>query len=70
MWGRSILQRLGFRRPVATAGKVEVREGARNKAGLQHHFRIVNIIEKHDIAKSLMLNNDQTPSNMLLFVVL
>ena len=70
MWGRSILQRLGFRRPVATAGKAEVPEGARNKAGLQHHFRIVNIIEKHNIAKSLMLNNDQTPSNMLLLVVL
>ena len=62
MWGRSILQRLGFRRRVATAGKVEVPEGARKEAGLQHHFRIVNIIEKHNIPKSLVLNSDQTPS--------
>ena len=62
MWGRSILQRLGFQRRAATAGKMEVPEGARNEAGLQHHFRIVNIIEKHNIAKFLVLNSDQTPS--------
>ena len=62
MWGRSILQRLGFRRRVATNGIVEVPEGARKEAGLQHHFRIVNIIEKHKIPKSLVLNSDQTLS--------
>ena len=44
MWRRSIFQRLGFRRRVATTGNVEVPEGARKEAGLQHHFRIVNII--------------------------
>ena len=37
-WGRSILQRLGFRRRVATTGKVKFPEGARKEAGLQHHF--------------------------------
>ena len=58
MWGRSILQRLGFRSRVVTTGKVEVPEGARKEAGLQHHFRIVNIIEKHNISKSLVLNSD------------
>ena len=62
MWGCSILQRLGFRRRVATTGKVEVLEGARKEAGLQHHFRNVNIIKKHNIPKSLALNSDQTPS--------
>ena len=62
MWGRSILQRLGFLRRVATTGKVEVTEGARKEAGLQHHFQIVNITEKHNIPKSLVLNSDQTPS--------
>ena len=46
IWGRSILERLGFRRRVATTGKVEVPKGARKEVGLQHHFRIVNIIEK------------------------
>ena len=52
MWGRSIFQRLGFRRQIATTGKVEDPEGARKEAGLQHHFQIVNIIEKHNIPKS------------------
>ena len=36
MWTPSILQR--FRRRIETTGKVEVLEGARKKAGLQHHF--------------------------------
>ena len=31
MWGRSILQRLGFRRQAAATGKVEVPEGARKE---------------------------------------
>ena len=61
-WGRSILQRLGFRRRAATTRKAEVPEGARKEAGLQYHFRIVNIIEKHNIPKSLVLNSNQTPS--------
>ena len=51
-----------FRRRVATTGKVEVPEGAKKEAGLQHHFRIINTIEKHNIPKSLVLNSDQTPS--------
>ena len=41
---------------------MEVPETARKEAGLQHHFRIVNIIEKHNIPKPLVLNSHQTPS--------
>ena len=41
---------------------MEVPERARKEAGLQYHFRIVNIIEKHNIQKSLVLDNDQPPS--------
>ena len=62
IWGCSILQILGFWRRIETIRKVELHEGARKEAGLQHHFRIVNIIEKHNISKSLVLNSDQTPS--------
>ena len=58
MWGCSILQILGFWRRIETTRKGEVPEGARKEAGLQHHFRIVNIIEKHNISKSLVLNSD------------
>ena len=60
IWGPSILQR--FRRRVAITGNMDVLEGARKKAGLQHHFWIFNIIQKHNIPKSLVLNSDQTPS--------
>ena len=58
MWGRSILQRLEFRRQIATIAKVEVPEGARKEAGLQHHFRIDAIIETLNIPKSLVRNSD------------
>ena len=67
MWGRSILQRLGCWRKAATTGRVEVSEEARKEAGLKHHFRIVNIIEKHNIPKSLVLNSDQTSSKYVTF---
>ena len=41
---------------------MEVPEGARKEVWLQHHFRIVNIIEKYNIPKYHVLNRDQTPS--------
>ena len=62
MWGRSIIERLGFRRPVTSTRKVEVLEETEKEARFQHHFRIVNIIEKHNIPKFHLLNSDQTPS--------
>ena len=62
MWGRSIIERLGFRRPVTSTRKVEVLEETEKETRFQHHFRIVNIIEKHNIPKFHLLNSDQTPS--------
>ena len=62
MWGRSIIERLEFRRPVTSTGKVEVLDETKKETRLQHHFRIVNIIEKHNIPKFHLLNSDQTPS--------
>ena len=38
---------------------MEVPEGARKK---QHYSRTVNVIEKHNIPKSLVLNSDKIPS--------
>ena len=46
---------------------MKVPEGARKEAGLQHHFRVVNIQEKHNIPKSIVLNKDQTPSKYVTF---
>ena len=62
MLGKSVLQRLGFRRRTATTSKVEVPASAKKEAGLQHHYRIVSIVEKYGIPPSLVLNSDQTPS--------
>ena len=41
---------------------MEILKQARKEVGLQHHFLIVAIIEKHNIPKSLVFYRDQTPS--------
>ena len=61
-WGRSFLRRMGFKRRVVTTGKVRVPEGAKREAGLQHHYRIVSLVEKYNIPTELILNSDETPS--------
>ena len=55
MWGCNIIQRLEFRRRFETNGKVEVLKEVKKEVGLQHHFRIINIIENNNIPKSLEL---------------
>ena len=62
MWGRSVIERLGFWRLVTSTRKAEVLEETKKETRLQHHFRIVNIIEKHNIPKFHLLNSDQAPS--------
>ena len=61
-WERSLLQSIGFRRQAATTGKVEIPESAKKEAGLQHHYCITSIAEKHNIPESLVINSDQTTS--------
>ena len=55
MWGCNIIQRLEFRRRFETNGKVEVLKEVKKEVGLQHHFRIISIIENNNIPKSLEL---------------
>ena len=52
-WGRSLLQRMGFVQHVTTTGKAEVPEGAKREAGLQYHYKIVNVVERCNIPPSL-----------------
>ena len=61
-WGKSLLQRTGFRRSAATTSKVEIPESAKKDAGLQDHCRITSIVEKHKIPESLVINSDETTS--------
>ena len=57
-----MLQRIGFQRRAATTSKVEIPDSAKKEAGLQHHYRITSIVEKHKIPEPLVINSDQTPS--------
>ena len=61
-WRRSILQRIGFRRRAATTGKAGIERAKKEAAGLQHHYRITSIVEKHNISESSVISSDQTPA--------
>ena len=61
-WGKSLLQRVGFRRQAATTSEVEISDSAKKEEGLLHHYRITSIVQKNKIPESLVINNDQTPS--------
>ena len=61
-WGKSLLQRIGFPGRAATTSKVEISDSAKKEAGLQYHYRITSIVEKHKIPESLVINSDQIPS--------
>ena len=62
-WGKSLLQRIGFRRRAATTSKVEIPDSAKKEAGLQHHYHITSIVEKHKIPESLVINTVKICSN-------
>ena len=43
IWGRSILQRLGFQRRVAATRKMEIPEGARKEGGPSIIFQLLTL---------------------------
>ena len=55
-WAQSLFRRMGFKKQMRTAGKVEIPEGARKEAELLYIH-----IEKYKIPHSLIMNLDQTP---------
>ena len=61
-WVKTLLQSTGFWRRAVTISKVEIPDSAKKETGLQHHYRITIIVEKHKIPESLMINSDQAPS--------
>ena len=61
-WGGRLLQRIGFRRRAVTTVKVEIPESAKKEAGLHHPHHITGIVEKYNIAESLVINSAQIPS--------
>ena len=61
-WGKSLLQRIGFQRRAGTTSEVEIPDSAKKEGGLQHHYCITSIVEKHKIPEPLVINSNQTPS--------
>ena len=59
-WEQSLFCRMGFVRRFATTGKVEIPESVKREAELLYINDIVNLIETHNILKSMVLNVDQT----------
>ena len=61
-WAKSLFQRMGFVKRVATTSRPEIPTGARKEAELIFHHEIVSKIENYHIPSSLVINIDQTPS--------
>ena len=62
---KSLLKRMGFVRRAKTSSIVEIQEGARKEIEYQYLYQIVNVIEKWDIHPDLVVNFDQTPSELV-----
>ena len=60
-WIQSLFRRMGFVRRAATTSKVEIPEGAKKEAEMVYLYKIVSMVEKYQIPKSMILNLDQTP---------
>ena len=60
-WAKSLFQRMGFVRRAKTTSKPEKPERAKSEAALILHHQIVDLVEKHHIPPSMVINIDQTP---------
>ena len=60
-WIQSLFRRMGFVRRAATTSKVEIPERAKKEAEMVYLYKIVSMVEKYQIPKSMILNLDQTP---------
>ena len=58
---QSLFRHMGFVRRFATTGKLELSEGVKREAELLYINDIMNLIETHNIPKSMVLNLHQTP---------
>ena len=61
-WAKSLLKRMGFVRRAKTSSTVEIPEGARKEIEYQHLYQIVNVVEKWDILKAILVDSFCHPS--------
>ena len=59
-WVKSLFQRMGFVKRAKTTSKPEIPERAKSEAALILHHHIVDLVERHHILSSMVINIDQT----------
>ena len=65
LWSKSLFKRMGFRRRLATTGKVSISEELKKEIEESYLYFIVKKIEENQIPHSLVINLDQTPSKFV-----
>ena len=58
-WMKSLFCRMGYFRIFSTTGEVEIPESIKRESEILYINHIVNLIETHNITKSIVLNLDQ-----------
>ena len=64
-WSKSLFKRMGFKRRLATTGKVSISPELHQEIQEAYLYSLVKKIEENDIPASLVLNLDQTPSKFV-----
>ena len=64
-WSKSLFKRMGFKRQLATTGKVCISPELHQEIQEAYLYSLVKKIEENDIPASLILNLDQTPSKFV-----
>ena len=64
-WSKSLFKRMGFRRRLATTGKVSISEELKKEIEESYLYFIVKKIEENQIPHTLVINLDQTPSKFV-----
>ena len=64
-WAKSLFKRMGFKRRLATTGKVSIPKELEEEIKESYLYSIVQKIENNEIPASLVINLDQTPSKFV-----
>ena len=64
-WSKSLFKRMGFKRRLATTGKVSISPELHQEIQEAYLYSLVKKIEENNIPASLVLNLDQTPSKFV-----
>ena len=64
-WSKSLFKRMGFKRRLATTGKVSMSPELHQEIQEAYLYSLVKKIEENDIPASLVLNLDQAPSKFV-----